>query len=173
MKYIFVSDIHGKVSALEECIRVFEKEEADRLVILGDTASTSDSDNEIIAKILNSMKSKIRVIRGNCDTQKFEEKLEFEIFDIDDLYVNGKFVTITHGNYHNAYDLPNTCGEIFIQGHTHVPMLEKLGDKIVGNPGSVSRPKGVDLKCYILMEESGISLKTLDGKLVKGILFMV
>ena len=173
MKYMFISDIHGSVNALEECINVFEKEEADRLIILGDTVSpTNKDDTEKIVKILNSMKDKIEVIRGNCDNYDFEEMLEMEVFDIDTLYINGKFVTIAHGHNANAYELPNNCGSIFIQGHTHIPRLDKLGDKIIGNPGSISRPRGTDMRCYILMEEDKISLKTIDGKLVKGILFM-
>ena len=173
MKYMFISDIHGNVNALEECINVFLKEEADKLIILGDTVSpTSNEDTERIVKLLNSMKDKIEVIRGNCDNYDFEEMLEVELFDIDTLYINGKFVTVAHGHNANAYELPMDCGSIFIQGHTHVPMLNKLGDKIVGNPGSISRPRGTDMRCYILMEEDKISLKTIDGKLVKGILFI-
>ena len=173
MKYMFISDIHGNVNDLEECINVFKKEKADRLIILGDTvSSTNMEDTQKIAQILNFMKDKIEVIRGNCDNYDFEEKLEVELFDIDTLYINGKFVTVAHGHHANAYELPRDCGSIFIQGHTHVPMLNKIGDKIVGNPGSISRPKGTDMRCYILMEEDKISLKTIDGKLVKGILFM-
>ena len=33
MKYMFISDIHGNVNALEECINVFWKEAADKLIM--------------------------------------------------------------------------------------------------------------------------------------------
>ena len=88
---------------------------------------------------------------------------------MDNLYVNGKTVSITHGNYYNYYNLPYNCGEIFIQGHTHIPMLQQVKDKIMANPGSVSRPRGTDLRCYMLIDEEKIMLKTLEGKLVKEI----
>ncbi len=172
MKYIFVSDIHGNVDRLKEVIEIFKKEEADRLVILGDTcAYLSKSSDEEIADILNAMKDKVEVIRGNCDTRSFEELLQFEMFDMDNIYANGKIITVTHGHYYNSHELPYNCGDIFIQGHTHVPILTKDKDKILANPGSVSRPRGVDLRCYILVNESRIALKTLEMKLIKEIIF--
>ena len=171
MIYMFVSDIHGNVERLEEIIEIMNKENANKLVILGDTAShVDDGINERLAELLNNMKDKIEVIRGNCDTRRFEEKLEFEMFDMDNLYANGRFVTITHGHYYNCYQLPANCGEIFIQGHTHVPMLQKLNGKILANPGSVTKPRGVYLRCYIIINEEKIMIKTLEGKLVKEII---
>ena len=170
MKYIFVSDVHGNIEYLEKIMQILKNEEAEKLIILGDTASSVDNiTNKEMAKILNDNKQYIEVIRGNCDTIDFEEMLDFEIFDIDNLYINKKVVTITHGHYYNCYELPSNCGEIFIQGHTHIPMLIKQNDKILANPGSVSRPKGADLRCYILIDEEKIYLKTLEGKIVKSI----
>lgn len=126
MKYIFASDIHGSVDGLKKVIEIFNKEGADNLVLLGDTASSMDkSDNLEMAGLLNAMKEKVELIRGNCDTLSFEDMLDFEMYDIDTLYINSNFVTITHGNAYNCYELPPNCGDIFIQGHTHVPMLEK------------------------------------------------
>ena len=166
MKYIFVSDIHGNVERLKEVLEIFEKEKADRLVILGDTSAyLSKSSDEEMAEAINSLKDKVEIIRGNCDTRSLE------MYDMDNLYINGRFVSVTHGHYFNFSNLPPNCGEIFIQGHTHVPVLQKLNDKILANPGSVSRPRGVDLRCYILIDEEKISLKTLEMKVVKEIYF--
>lgn len=172
MKYMFISDIHGNVETFERCIEIFNEEKADKLILLGDTASSSDSyANEQLADILNEYKSKVEVIRGNCDNLNFEDRLNFEIFDLDNLYINEKFVTITHGHYYNCIELPPNCGDIFIQGHTHIPMLQKMNDKIIANPGSVARPRGGDLRCYIIIDGHRISLKTLEGSLVKFIDF--
>ena len=43
MKYMFISDIHGKVELLEKCMKIFEDEKADKLIILGDTSSSTDN----------------------------------------------------------------------------------------------------------------------------------
>ena len=170
MKYIFVSDIHGNITRFDEVMHIFEKEKADKLVLLGDTASHyNELDNQYMADVLNDMKNKVEVIRGNCDTYDFESSLKFEIFDLDNLFINGKVVTITHGHHYHALELPPNCGEVFIQGHTHIPMLKKENGKIIANPGSVSRPRGVDLRCYILLDEKSIVLKTLEGNLIDKI----
>lgn len=172
MKYMFISDVHGNVENLEECIKIFESEKADKLVILGDTsAKMSESDNFLISDILNNLKEKVEIIRENCDTYEFEELLETKMLGMDNLYINGKFVTVTHGHYYNQYELPSNCGEIFIQGHTHIPMLQRLNDKIIANPGSVTKPRGCDLRCYLIIDEEKITLKTIEGKLVKEIKF--
>ena len=60
-------------------------------------------------------------------------------------------------------------GEIFLSGHTHVGIIEKVGDKIIANPGSISKPRGGSKKSYIIIDEENIELKTLDGELIKKI----
>lgn len=195
MTYFFISDIHGNIDNLNKAIEAFEREQADKLIILGDTASYSNNlINQQIADILNAiystphiisdkapnnaihnvshnnLKTNLEVIRGNCDTYDFEEMLDFHMHDIDIFQVNNKWVTITHGHYYSYRDLPPNFeedGDIFIQGHTHVPMLQKDGTKIIANPGSITNPRGCDLKCYILLTETSILLKTLAGATIK------
>lgn len=115
------------------------------------------------------MANNVEVIRGNCDTSDFEDLLEFDIFDDDILFINGRFVSITHGHMYNSYHLPPNCGDIFIQGHTHVPMLIKSGGRILANPGSPTRPRSSDLKCYLIIDETSIKLKSINGNLIEEI----
>ncbi len=213
MKYMFISDVHGNIEGLKKCIAIFNKIEADRLVLLGDTAGGYyDDTNERIAEMLNDMKDKVEVIRGNCDPQEFEDMLDFEVYDDDMFFVkrkryekvddftliNGKkietspiaewlqkdeqeekdltksyiTVSVAHGNIYNYTHLPPNCGDIFIQGHTHIPQLIESQGRIFANPGSIGRPRGTDLSCYILVDEDSIRLITLEGKLVNEIKFM-
>ena len=105
MKYIFVSDIHGNVEGLNIIVNKCEEENVNKLIILGDTAASVDREDNIkLADILNELKDRVEIIRGNCDTIEFEDLLNFQIFDIDTLYVNNKFVTVTHGHYYNCWD---------------------------------------------------------------------
>ena len=117
------------------------------------------------------MKDKVEIIRGNCDTEEFEDLIESEIFDDDTLYINGKFVSVAHGHRFNMYNLPPNCGDIFIQGHTHVPILVEQGGRILANPGSPTRPKGANLKCYILIDDNKIMLKEFSGEILEEINF--
>ena len=48
MKYMFVSDIHGNIEILTFIIEAFKKENANMLVILGDTSASNLNDNEKI-----------------------------------------------------------------------------------------------------------------------------
>lgn len=163
MKYLFVSDIHGNVENLEKCFQILAMENANKLILLGDTAASySEGDNFLLAEILNENKEKVEVIRGNCDTSDFEDLLKMEMFDDDILWLGGKLISIEHGHIHNFYHLPHHCGDIFIQGHTHVPQLIVQGGRILANPGSVTCPRGTDLRCYLLVDENAIFLKLFD-----------
>ena len=48
-------------------------------------------------------------------------------------------------------------------------MLEKVGDRIIANPGSISKPRGGSKKSYLIIDEENIELKTLQGDLIKKI----
>lgn len=170
MKYIFASDIHGNIEILEKVVSLLDKEQADKLVLLGDTSASNTYDNERIAEILNSIKSKLEVIIGNCDNILLEDKLELPMYDIDNLYIGKNIVTITHGHRYNMYDLPPFCGNIFVQGHTHIPILKKENGLIIANPGSPTRPRGSNLRCYLSITEDEVVLKTFYGNKVKEIL---
>ncbi len=91
MKLMFISDIHGDLNNLEKCITIFNKIEADKLIILGDTSgSYYDDTNSLIAEALNNIKDKVEVIRGNCDPEDFLDMLDFETFDDDIIFIKRK-----------------------------------------------------------------------------------
>ncbi len=49
-------------------------------------------------------------------------------------------------------------------------MLKEEKGIIYANPGSASHPRGTDLRCYLLVDEEKVSLKTMDKQLVKEIM---
>ena len=62
-----------------------------------------------------------------------------------------------------------THGKIFLFGHTHVGMIEKIGDRIIANPGSISKPRGGTRKSYLIIDEEKIELKDLNGEIIRQI----
>ena len=46
-------------------------------------------------------------------------------------------------------------------------MIEKMGDRIIANPGSISKPRGGTKKSYLIIDEEKIELKELNGELIK------
>ena len=48
-------------------------------------------------------------------------------------------------------------------------MIEKIADRIIANPGSISKPRGGTNKSYIILDEESIQLKKLNGELIKKV----
>ena len=159
MKVLIVSDIHGGYSNIKKVLDNNPK--FDLFLILGDILYGGEEE-EKLADLLNKYTSRIISVCGNCDGFSNTNILNF--FD-DKLYVtvpiDGKLVFITHGHVYNRYNMPNLPYDIYIQGHTHVPIME-YGDKLYLNPGSITRPRGMSEKSYILYDNGEFSLKSVD-----------
>ena len=170
MKLMCISDIHGNIECLNKAIGRYREENAEKLIILGDFSGYyfSSSDFEA-AEILNNMAGSIIAVKGNCDSTQADELFNFGLGYLKTIDVNGKKVTLTHGHIYNRNNLPENCGEIFLSGHTHIGNVEKINDKIIANPGSISKPRGGSKKSYITIDENKVELKTLDGEMIKSI----
>ena len=133
MKWMVASDIHGSAKYCRELLDAYEREEADRLLLLGDLlyhGPRNDLPEEyapkVVISMLNAKKNNILCIRGNCDAEVDQMVLEFPILaDYCMLDLGTKLVYATHGHLTSAEQLPPLReGDLFLQGHTHVPMNE-------------------------------------------------
>ena len=157
MKLMIASDIHGSALYCGQMIRAYEREKADRLLLLGDILYHGPRNDlpegyapkEVIA-MLNPMKEDLLCVRGNCDTEVDQMVLDFPIMaeycllafpcvsapEEDSTGEDGRdsgqrMVTIfaTHGHVYNPHHLPPLKqGEILLNGHTHVPACEEIMD---------------------------------------------
>ena len=173
MKIMCISDIHGNIECLNKAIEKYREENADKLIILGDFSSYyfSSSDFEV-AEILNNMAGVIVAVKGNCDSSQTDELFNFSLGYLKTIDVNDIKVTFTHGHIYNRNNLPENCGNIFLSGHTHIGMIEQIGERIIANPGSISKPRGGTKKSYIIIDEEKIELKSLDGETIKKLKFV-
>lgn len=165
MRILVVSDIHG---ACEELTTLLEKERFDKLIILGDLFSygyyqSKQTENDI-EKLLIDNKSKLILIRGNCDVSAKVDALGIRTFDTVTLPLNGQLVTLTHGNRYKKGLLPPNHGNIFFFGHTHVPCLIKERNIIYANPGSLGVPRNGSISGYIIFNDDKITLKNISGQ---------
>ena len=149
MKWMVASDIHGSAKYCRELLDAYEREKADRLLLLGDLlyhGPRNDLPDEYAPKMviamLNAKKNQILCVRGNCDAEVDQMVLEFPILaDYCMLDLGTKLVYATHGHLTSAEQLPPLReGDLFLQGHTHVPMNEVKNGIRCMNPGSVSLP---------------------------------
>lgn len=169
MKLMFASDIHGSSYYAKKLKEVYEKENADKLILLGDLLYhgprndlSMEYDTKQVANILNEMKDDILCVRGNCDAEVDQMMLEFPIMaDYAILYLEDKMIFLTHGHLYNKQNMPKLkSGDILIHGHTHVQTVEAVGENIYINPGSVSLPKNGNPNTYMIYEDG--KFKILD-----------
>ena len=101
--------------------------------------------------------------RGNCDSEVDASVLSIPLASpYAFAFVNGKRVVITHGHFTETQEekaemAARYKADIFISGHTHVPVLKQIGETIFMNPGSPSLSKREDGRSTIaLMDETHI-----------------
>ncbi len=168
MKLLVVSDIHGDYESLN---KVIHNESFDRLIVLGDLLPYSydyeDKLDDKIMNLLSKFKNRLVLIKGNCDTFINFNAYGLYAHDVISLTFNNHVVTFTHGNIYNKGFLPSYHGDIFMSGHTHIPMLIKEHEIIYCNPGSLGKPRGGSSKGYIIYEDDKIMLKNINKNIIK------
>ena len=178
MKYMFASDIHGSAYYCRKMLEAYEKEEAERLVLLGDLLYhgprndlPKDYAPKQVISMLNEMKNQIYAVRGNCEAEVDQMVLEFPVLaDYCILAIDDLTFFATHGHVYNQDHLPPLmAGDILIHGHTHVLKAEKRDGYILLNPGSVSIPKKGNPPTYAIYEDGIFSIQDFDGNTVKSL----
>ena len=174
MKLMIASDIHGSAYYCKKLLEAYECEKADKLLLLGDILYHGPRNDlprdynpkEVIA-MLNSIKKELLCVRGNCDTEVDQMVLEFPILaDYCFIELDGHMIFATHGHVHNPKNLPMLKdGDILLNGHTHIPANQDMGNYIYMNPGSVSIPKEGSAHGYMIYNGKFI-WKDLDGNIL-------
>lgn len=172
MKIIIASDIHGSAYYCEKLLECYHKEEADKLLLLGDLLYHGPRndlpkgyDPKKVIQLLNGMKQEILCVRGNCDTEVDQMVLEFPILAEYCIWnIDQNLLFATHGHKFNKEHQPMLKkGDILLNGHFHVPACEETGEILYMNPGSVSIPKENSLHSYMVWEKNLFMWKDLNG----------
>lgn len=173
MKLLVVSDIHGSAYYAEKIPEIFEKEKADKIIVLGDlyyhgprNPLTKDYSPMKVAEILNSLKDRLDVIKGNCDAEVDEMISEFKFKEHLLLDVNNLKVYFTHGHKNNMDNLPDEKIDMMVYGHFHTGFIVKKDGIIFANPGSISLPKDNTKNSYLILDKESIVLKDIDGNVI-------
>ena len=172
MKLLIASDIHGSAYYCEMLLNVFEKEKADRILLLGDIlyhGPRNDLPRDYAPKkviaMLNPLKDKIFCVRGNCDTEVDQMVLDFPILaDYSVIPLENRLVYATHSHIYNENNLPPLCkGDILLCGHTHIPKCTEYENYVYMNTGSVSIPKENSPHSYMIYENGIFLWKNLEN----------
>jgi len=172
MKLMFISDIHGSESCLDLVLKQYEEEKPDRLIILGDILYHGPRNplplgynpKGVIPK-LNGLKGNIIAVRGNCDAEVDQMVLNFPILsDYEQIHLEDRSFFLSHGHLFNN-ELPENLPKrtVYIQGHTHIPMIKNVNGSWHLNPGSITLPKEGHPKTYAIFEDGQFFIKEVDG----------
>ncbi|MBR2489039.1 MAG: phosphodiesterase [Clostridia bacterium] len=172
MKLLIASDIHGSAYYCNMLLKAFEKEKADRILLLGDIlyhGPRNDLPRDYAPKkvisMLNPLKDKIFCVRGNCDTEVDQMVLDFPVLaDYSVIPLKDRLVYATHSHIYNEQNLPPLCkGDILLCGHTHIPKCTEYENFVYMNTGSVSIPKENSPHSYIMYEDGRFLWKNLEN----------
>ncbi|HIR75809.1 MAG TPA: phosphodiesterase [Candidatus Choladousia intestinipullorum] len=176
MKLFIASDIHGSAFYCRKLLDTYEKEGAQRMILLGDIlyhGPRNDLPKEYapkeVIRMLNEKKHEIYAVRGNCEAEVDQMVLEFPVLaDYMLLFAGERAVYATHGHVYNEAHLPPMKpGDVLLHGHTHVLRAEKKGDIIILNPGSVSIPKEGNPPTYAVLEDGVFTIRDFEGRMIK------
>lgn len=166
MKLLIISDIHGNAYYMRKVDELIEKENIDKIILLGDVyyygprlGFDNRYDPKEVKEILNKYSDRIIAVRGNCDAEIDNEVSDFDLSkDYDYLDINNKRYYFTHGHLMDKYS--DLFGDnIVFSGHTHIYNIS--GNNI--NPGSVGLPKVNPEHTCIIMDNNTINLIDLDN----------
>lgn len=172
MKFMIASDIHGSAYYCAQMLDAYRRENADRIIILGDIlyhGPRNDLPREYAPKkvieMLNEVKDSLLCVRGNCDSEVDQMVLKFPIMaEYMLIPMNSRLIYATHGHIHNRENLPPLKdGDVLLHGHTHVPTLDRENGIYIFNPGSVSIPKNGSANGYMTLEDGFFELKEMSG----------
>ena len=171
---MIASDLHGSAFYTRQLLDAFSREQADRLLLLGDLLYHGPRNDlpkdyapkQVIA-MLSEVKDKVLCVRGNCDTEVDQMVLPFPILaDYAVIPVADRLMYCTHGHHFNVSALPPMQkGDILIYGHTQVPLLDVNEDRICLNPGSVSIPKENSWHGYMTLADGRFRWMDFDGNM--------
>lgn len=170
IRLLIASDIHGSAKYAGELLAAFGREGADKLILLGDilyhgprNPLPEEYAPAEVAKLLGGVKENILCVRGNCDSEVDQMVLPFPaLADYAAVFADGVNIYLAHGHREAP---PLNGADVYITGHTHVPLNTRAEGFLHLNPGSVALPKDEkETRGYILYENGVFYFKTLDGK---------
>ena len=143
MKLMIASDVHGSAHFGRLLLDALDREQADRLLLLGDLLYHGPRndlpqgyDPKALTAMLNDARGRLLCVRGNCDAEVDQMVLQFPILaDYCVLPCGERLIYATHGHVYNLQQLPPLQpGDILLHG-----CITRDATGIILNTGSTTR----------------------------------
>ena len=180
MKIAVISDTHGYADRVLLAMEKFFAD-ADLILHAGDVLNHGarnpnfrgdDYNPQKLVQLINGSKIPFVICRGNGDSELDADVLETPIESrYAHIFAYGKRIVVNHGHF-----IPTDAdkdkiaahfgADIMINGHIHKPVLERRGETIFLNPGTVSPhlTNQIDKKTSVAtITDDGIKIFDLDS----------
>ena len=147
---LITSDIHGDETGKNLIKKAMNHFMADCIISAGDQCP--DPYDPFYQTII--------AVRGNCDRFYEYQNIPFPPLSRE-IEAFGRKICITHGHMISYADFHLKDGDIFVSGHTHVPLLELRHGIYFVNPGSPSRPRSSAGPTAVLLDDACLTLFSL------------
>ncbi|MGB9678107.1 MAG: phosphodiesterase [Candidatus Ratteibacteria bacterium] len=179
MKIGVISDTHGSLDGWEKGWEIIK--DSDIIIHCGDLFNHGPgnpiperySPRELL-DLFNNLKTPLLISKGNCDSEVDQTFLNIPLASPFLFYqINNFRFIVSHGHVFKKEEWIELGKKwkvnFLISGHTHIPLLEKIENIIILNPGSPSISKEKIPTCSMidLIERSVKIYNLLDQSIIK------
>lgn len=168
MKLLVASDIHGSLKYLNILLEQEKKYAVDKIVLLGDlyyhgprNSLPEEYAPMKVCEVLNSIKDRIIVLKGNCDAE-VDEMISSFPFNLYYYTLNSKGdkLSFTHG-HHIDSEMKKNSGKVLLYGHSHIFDIKNEDGLLLANPGSISLPRNSSSRNFFIVDDNSIEVHDL------------
>ena len=178
MKIFVATDVHGSAYWAQKVKEKFLSSQCDVMVLLGDVYNhgprnpfPQDYAPMRTAEIFSTLKDRLLVVKGNCDSEVDEMISDFDFLPQEALFAFGRRLFFTHGHVYNKDNLPRLLkGDVLFYGHFHVNEIAEKDGVICVNVGSCALPKDGH-NSYCIVGEQGVTLFDMQDNVLAQKLF--
>ncbi len=156
MKIGVVSDTHRMKKFIDKTIPYLK--ECDLIIHAGDNFL----DSKYIYTLTNVP---VMAVRGNCDFENVEEELVFEVEDKTIFLCHGDKYCVKYGIDMLESKAKSINADLVVFGHTHIPLCIQRDEILYLNPGSVSLPREVSYRSFVILDIENGKVQTQEIKI--------
>ena len=130
MKLLIISDLHMIIPEIPEIIKEYG-EKCDYIICAGDYTS------ERTLNAVKKLNENNICVKGNCDSLELPEYIETKLLNYKIGVIHSS--QFGRGNMEGLYKFAKLKNlDVIIFGHTHKPLIKKIGNILLINPGTLS-----------------------------------